>query len=91
MAFRKLKGIKLPYHRQGYFYFLCKNTDIAPPEDVKRLKEICAEIAGENEQALYIFLTTGRSAVSVAMQFYIRENNLYQWRRCAIYRWFDKK
>lgn len=79
--FRKIKSMKMPYMKQGYIYFACKNYVDLPRHVRKRIRCICTEVGGEDSKALLEFLTTDRTASGVSMRYYMRENNLYEMRR----------
>lgn len=79
--FRKIRSIKLPYKKQGYIRFTCWNYEDLPQKTQALINRICAEVGGEDAPALREFLTTDKTAVAVAMKYFVRENKLYDMRR----------
>ena len=53
---RTLDRLGINYNTQGLIYFLCVNARRLPEQD-KAVLNMCLEVAGEDYQALYKFLT----------------------------------
>ena len=53
---RTLDKLGISYNTQGLIYFLCVNAKRLPERD-KAVLNMCLEVAGEDYQALYKFLT----------------------------------
>ena len=59
--FKKRRGIRLPYNKQGLVHFACINAkDNMSEADRENLKTLCTETAGEYADALYEFVTDDR-------------------------------
>lgn len=91
MAFKKMRGCKLSYDKQGYIYFLCKNYAAQPEEVKKKIRTLCDEVAGEYSAALFSVLTTGKSVRKVAIEHYISEPQLYRLRLQFYQSWNERK
>lgn len=78
--FRKMRGSKLPYMRQGLIYFVCQNFRDMPPEVQQRIVNLCLQCGGQHYQALFEAVTTQRSMLKISMDHYIDESWLYQLR-----------
>ncbi len=86
--FKKRRGIKVPYNKQGLIYFTCMNIKVLPAEVQHKILNLCCEVAGEHAEALYIMLTDDTKNVhAVAMQYYISESQLYLYRKKFYERW----
>lgn len=79
--FRKYKGMRLTYDKQGYIYFFCRNFSALSPENKRRVTDACARIAGEEADVLLALLTGRKSARHLSLTRYISEGRLYRWRR----------
>lgn len=80
MSFKKRRGIKLPYRRQGLIAFTCWNYDVQPDDMKKRIRDMCDQIGGEYADALFEVLTTEQSVTAVALKHYISKMQLYNLR-----------
>lgn len=88
-TFKKMRGIKLSYEKQGLIYFICINHRDMPEKIQKQILNLCIAVGGEHYQALYTALTDkSKSIRSVAMEFYISENLLYYYRKKFYERWY---
>ena len=79
--FKKYRSIRLPYEKQGYIYFQCRNYSALPPGQRQRIRRTCAAVADRYAGALFAFLTTDRTAVSVGLEHYVSESTLYRLRK----------
>lgn len=80
--FKKRRGIKLPYNKQGLIYFTCVNIDDMPEEVQNKIVDICNEVGGEYSDVLYKVVTdSNRSVRSLAIEYNISERNLYRYRK----------
>ncbi len=87
-TFKKMRGIKLSYEKQGLIYFTCMNCKEMSEEIQKKIINLCIEVSGEHYRALYSMLTDNtRSVRSVAMEFYISETQLYHYRKRFYEEW----
>ena len=86
--FRKKRGIKIPYNKQGLIYFTCLNIKTLSEDEQRRVQDLCDEVAGEHAKALYTMLTDDTKNVhAVAMQYYISESQLYRYRKKFYENW----
>lgn len=71
--------IGLSYERQGLIWFTAR-TYAEQPEHIRRMiREACEEVGGENAPALFAYVTTSRSIVSIMREFYIAsETTIYR-------------
>ena len=81
VLFKKLRSIKLPYDKQGYIFFQCRNYRSLPIQQKCLIMNTCRSAAGKYADALLAFLTAGKSAVSVSLEYYISESSLYRFRK----------
>lgn len=80
--FKKRRGIKLPYNKQGLIYFTCINAKDMSEEMQQRIKNLCEEVTADYSEALYTLLTDDKLNVhAVALRYHICESQLYQYRR----------
>ena len=80
--FKKKRGIKIPYNKQGLIYFTCMNIKNQPEETQEKIKTLCRNVAGEHNDALFAMLTDDtKNANAVAMKYYISESQLYLYRK----------
>ena len=87
-TFRKMRGIKLSYEKQGIIYFTLQNICEQPLEIRNKVKALCDKVAGADSKALYIFLTSNiDTAQSVSLKYYIAERKLYQFRKEFYMEW----
>ena len=87
--FKKLRGIDLSYERQGFVRFCCLTYNDQPQETQDRILNLCIRSGKDNYQALFEFMTTRKSAVSIAAKYFITDMTLYRMRKKFYYAWFD--
>lgn len=86
--FKKYRGIRLPYKKQGLIYFICVNCKTMPEEIQRKILSLCAEVAGEHYGALYTMLTDDmRSVHSISIEYHISETQLYYYRKRFYEKW----
>lgn len=81
--FKKRRGIRLPYHKQGLVFFTCLGVKDMPESDREKIKAICLEVAGEEyADALYEFVTTDDkfSVDGIALRHHTSSSQLYKLR-----------
>ena len=79
--FKRKRGIKLSYYKQGFVYFWCANYSALPMSSRRAIQKLCDEVAGADSTALLAFLTKPeKTAVAVSMQYFISEKKLYSLR-----------
>ena len=86
--FKKRRGIKLPYNKQGLIYFACMNKDAMSEEDREKLKKICKETAGEEyAESLHTLVTDDTLNVhGVEARYNTSSSRLYDRRRKFYYK-----
>lgn len=86
--FRKFKGIKLPYNKQGLIYFTCMNAKDMPEDVQSKILNLCIEVGKENYKALYALLTDNSKNIhGVAMDYFVSESQLYRIRKKFYEQW----
>ena len=74
---RTLDKLGISYNTQGLIYFLCVNAKRLPEQD-KAVLNMCLEVAGEDYQALYKFLTDSSvNHVYIQMQYGLHPKRLF--------------
>lgn len=89
--FRKYRGMRMTYEKQGLIFFLCRNFGSLPPGVRRRIERVAEEVAGEEKAVLLALLTGRQSARHLSMTRYINLNRLYAWRRTFYERFFEQK
>ena len=80
--FKKRRGIKLPYNKQGLIYFTCVNHRDMPEHIQDKIADLCDEVGGEYSEALYKVVTdSNRSVRSLAIEYHTSERTLYRCRK----------
>lgn len=74
--FRLKKRIRVPYHVQGYVFFLSQRYKNLPKWKRERILLHCKECGGEHWRALLAFVTTDAGAVEICRRYYISESTL---------------
>lgn len=85
--FRKIRGIHLPYYKQGLIYFTCRNYRELPLDKQEKINNLCMDVAGEYYPALRDILLTDKSIVRISMDSNLSESTLYRLRRKFYERW----
>lgn len=79
--FKKRRGIKLPYNKQGLIYFTCMNYRDMPEMEIK-IKNLCDDIGKEHSEVLWQVMTNGSKSIrALAMDYHISETQLYHYRK----------
>lgn len=87
--FKKMRGVKLPYKRQGLIYFVCANYADMPFSIQKTIDQLCIEIGAEYYQALRDVITGRKTAKCAAIDCPCNEATLYR-KRNEFYLRFDE-
>lgn len=90
--FRRRKGIKLPYKKQGLIFFTLLNYDNLSRDLKGRIDELCKEIGEEDSKALFEVLTTDsdiKTVEAIARENYTSEKKLYSL-RAEFYKRFER-
>lgn len=86
-TFKKLRGVDLPYNKQGEIYFVCQNYRGQPKKVRDKIDRLCREIGREYADALFEMVTTDKGCTAIAMEHYMSEMTLYKLRRRFYERW----
>lgn len=91
MGFKKMRGIKLPYKRQGQIYFTLLNYDSQPAAVRKRIDgKIRGAAGGEAvyEAALRrLVLHDGETVKGLSLRYGVSESQLYRLRKKLYESW----
>lgn len=80
--FKKRRGIKLPYNKQGLIYFTCINHKDMPEQVEEKIKSLCDDIGKEHSEVLFEVMTNGSKSIrALAMDYHISETQLYYYRK----------
>ena len=87
--FRKRRGIRLPYNKQGLIHFICINVKDMPEDIQQKILNMCIEIGGEDYKALYEVLTNDFKTVTcISRETFVSEKRLYALRKRFYENWF---
>lgn len=89
-CFRKLRGVKLPYIRQGLIRFTCLNYAEQAPDVREKIDRLCAAAGGDYASALFDVMCTGSSIVAISMRHHVSESTLYR-ARVRFYAMWDER
>jgi hypothetical protein len=82
VMFKKRRGIKVPYNKQGLIYFTCANIADMPEEIQIKIVDLCKEVGNEHSGVLYEVMTnSSKSICALAMDYHISETQLYHYRK----------
>ena len=76
--FKKMRGVKLPYKRQGLIYFICANYTDMPFRVQEKIDQVCIAVGEEYHQALRDVLTCKKTVKRAAMECPCNEATLYR-------------
>lgn len=80
--FKKRRGIKLSYNKQGLIYFSCMNYNEMPEHIQHKIRCLIWEVTTEHCEALFKVLTDSNETIrSVAFKYHISETQLYHYRK----------
>lgn len=86
--FKKRRGIRVPYNKQGLIHFTCLDVRNQPEEIQHKIHNLCIEVAGEDWRALYEAMTNDDLNIAgVAMKYYISEKKIYNYRKTFYEAW----
>ena len=86
--FKKRRGIKIPYNKQGLIHFNCIDVNNQPEYIQQKILNLCIEVAGEDYKALYDVMTNDNLSVAgIALKYYTSEKKLYNYRQAFYERW----
>ena len=80
--FKKRRGIKLSYNKQGLIYFTCMNYKDMPDYIKEKIIDLCEDVGKEYSEVLFKVVTdSNRSIRSLSMEYHISEMSLYRYRK----------
>ena len=80
--FKKRRGIKLPYNKQGLIYFSCVNHNDMPDDVKQKIINLCNDVGKEHSEVLFEVVTNSNKSIrALAMDYHISESQLYYYRR----------
>ena len=86
--FKKRRGIKLSYNKQGLIYFTCVNYDDMPQHTQDKILKLCEDIGKEHAEVLYKVVTDSNKSIrSLSMEYHISETQLYYYRKKFYEEW----
>lgn len=86
--FKKLRGVHIPYNKQGLIYFICVNAKDMPENVRQKILNLCIEVSGQHYEALYTMLTNNSKNVhGIAIDYHISETQLYFYRKKFYEKW----
>lgn len=86
--FKKRRGIRIPYNKQGLIYFTCMNVKEMPEDVQQKILNLCIEVGKEDYKALYEVLTDdNKSVLSISLEYFLSEKRLYRLRKEFYEKW----
>ena len=86
--FRKFKGMRISYKKQGLIYFTCLNVQEASDEVKNKITNLCMEIGKEDYKALYEVVTNdSKSILQISREYFLNEKKLYRMRKESYEKW----
>lgn len=80
--FKRKRGIRLPYNKQGLIYFTCINFSNQPDKVKNKIMRLCDEIGQEYSSALFEVLTNDKKSLErIADENFLTEKKLTQMRK----------
>ena len=76
--FKKMRGVKLPYRKQGLIYFVCANYADMPFCVREKIDQTCIETGEEYYAALHDVVTGKKSVKRAALECPCDETTLYR-------------
>lgn len=87
MGFRRLRGVPLPYEKQGQIYFTCLNYETAHKYTKMKIDKLCDSAGGEYSPALRELLMEGKTVPEIATKYYICQETLNNCRKRFYMMW----
>ena len=88
--FKKMRGVKLPYKKQGLIYFVCANYADMPLRVQEKIDQLCIAVGGEYYGALRDILIGKKTVRRAAVDLPCSETTLYR-KRNEFYERFEKQ
>ena len=86
--FKKRRGIKLPYNKQGLIHFICVNYRDMSDDVQGKIKSLCADVGKEYSDVLFQVVTNdAKSICALAQEYHISETQLYYYRKLFYENW----
>ena len=86
--FKKRRGIRLSYNKQGLIYFTCMNINDMPENIQQKVLNLCVEVGQQDYKALYELLTNdNKSVLSISHEYFLNEKLLYKMRKEFYEKW----
>ena len=86
--FKKRRGIRLSYNKQGLIYFTCMNIKDMPENIQQKVLNLCVEVGQQDYRALYELLTNdNKSVLSISHEYFLNEKLLYKMRKEFYEKW----
>lgn len=80
--FKKRRGIRIPYEKQGLIYFNCVNYNDMPENIQNKITDLCNEVGKEYADVLFKVVTDNKKSIrSLSMEYHISESQLYLYRK----------
>ena len=86
--FKKRRGIKVPYKRQGLICFICLDYKNQPIQTKNKIITLYSKIGGEHFAALFEMLTTDTDVERICRKYHIGSSTtLYRLRKEFYEKW----
>lgn len=82
-----MRGVDLPYIKQGLIYFTCRNYKDQPVEIRHKIINLCLACGKDHYQALFDVVTSSKSMVQISMDHHICQTQLYLMRKKFYENW----
>ena len=80
--FKKRRGIKVPYEKQGLIYFECINYEDMPEDIQNKITDLCKEVGKEYADVLFEVVTDNKKSIrSISIEHHVSESLLYRYRK----------
>lgn len=80
--FKKRRGIRIPYEKQGLIYFCCVNYYDMPVDIQNKITNLCNEVGKEHSDVLFEVVTDSKKSIrSISIEHHICESQLYLYRK----------
>lgn len=86
--FKKRRGIKLSYNKQGLIHFVCVNYNDMSDDVQDRIKTLCSDVGKEHSEVLFQVVTNDSKSIrALAQEYHICETQLYYYRKLFYENW----
>lgn len=87
MGFKKLAGVPLSEEKQGLIRYTCLTYAEQPPRVQRKIQRLCIICAGAYSAALFDVMCTKKSITAIALQYFVSESRLYDFRKAFYMAW----